>query len=361
VSARHGRAREAGRAKTGQSVIGHAVIGLGYMGQVHLAALAHARANGVACRLAGVCDQSAERLDGRARASGNLAKSRGAKRLFDPARVHATTDVDALLADPAVDSVSICTHTASHVELTRAALAAGKHVLVEKPVALDAVSIARLALAARKARRVVMPAMCMRFWPGWAWLKERVAQRTFGAVRSATFQRLASPPAWSPEFYADATRSGGALFDLHVHDADFVYWLFGRPASVSSTGGAEHVTTLYHYPRGPRHVVAEGGWDHTRGFAFTMRFVVVFEHATADFDLARKDVLRLSRGGASARVALPEGDGYRHEMRHFLGAVARGAPTVEPSLAEAAEVTRLLATELESAARGKVIACGGRR
>ena len=349
--------RRATRAGRPDQVVGHAIIGLGYMGRVHLAALEHARANGVACRLVGVCDRSAERLDGRARASGNLAVERGGKRLFDPARVHATTDVAELLADPAVDSVSICTHTASHVELARAALAAGKHVLVEKPVALDAASIARLALAARKARRFVMPAMCMRFWPGWAWLKERVEQRTFGAVRSATFQRLASPPAWSPDFYADEKRSGGALFDLHVHDADFVYWLFGRPASVSSAGGAEHVTTLYHYPRGPRHVVAEGGWDHTSGFAFTMRFVVVFERATADFDLSRKDVLRLSRGGASERVALPEGDGYRHEMRHFLAAVARGARTVDPSLEDAVEVTRLLAAERTSAQRGKVVAC----
>lgn len=351
MSARRGVTRE----------LGHAVIGLGYMGQVHLAALAHARANGVACRLAGVCDRNAERLDGRARASGNLAVSRGAQRLFDPRRVHATTNAAELFADPAIDSVSICTTTASHVELALAALAAGKHVLVEKPVALDARAIEKLAQAARKARRVVMPAMCMRFWPGWTWLKERVEQRTFGAVRSAVFQRLASPPAWSREFYGDARESGGALFDLHVHDADCVYWLFGAPASVSSTGGAEHVTTLYHYPRGPRHVVAEGGWDHTRGFAFTMRYVVVFEHATADFDLARKDVLRLARDGKCTNVALPGGDGYAHELGHFLGAVARGERSIEPSLADAAAVTRLLAAECASASRGRSVTCRTKR
>lgn len=337
--------------------IGHAVVGLGYMGRVHVAALEKLRSSGVACRLAGVCDADAERLDGRARASGNLAVQRGAKRLFDPSRVLTTTDAAELFADPAIDSVSICTTTASHVELAHAALAAGKHVLVEKPVALDARAIDGLARAARKARRVVMPAMCMRFWPGWSWLKARVAERTFGAVRSAVFQRLASPPAWSRAFYGDAAQSGGALFDLHVHDADCVYWLFGAPAWVSSTGDSEHVTTLYHYPRGPKHVVAEGGWDHTPGFAFTMRYVVVFERATADFDLARKDVLRVSCDGTSARVALPSGDGYEHELRHFLAAVARGARTLEPSLADAAAVTRLLAAERASAARGRSVTC----
>lgn len=349
------------RSAAGAREVAHAVLGLGYMGEVHVAALAKLRARGIACRLAGVCDRDARRLDGRVRASGNLVARRGAKRLFDPARVHTTTDAAELLADPAIDSVSICTTTSSHVELAHAALAAGKHVLVEKPVALEVRAIESLEAAARRARRLVMPAMCMRFWPGWSWLQARVARGTFGAVRSAVFQRLASPPAWSREFYGDTRASGGALFDLHVHDADFVHWLFGAPAAVSSAGSAEHVTTLYHFARGPGHVVAEGGWDHTPGFAFTMRYVVVFERATADFDLSRADVLRVSRGGRSTPVALPPGDGYEGELAHFLGAVARGAPGIEPSLAEAAAVTRTLDAERVSAARGRSVACRARR
>ena len=100
----------------------------------------------------------------------------------------------------------------------------------------------------------------------------------FGAVRSASFQRLTSRPVWSPEFYGDYGRSGGALIDLHIHDTDFVRWCFGEPDSVDTAGGLDHMTTLYRYPSGPSHVVAEGGWDPTPGFEFRMRFVVVFEH-----------------------------------------------------------------------------------
>jgi predicted dehydrogenase len=117
--------------------------------------------------------------------------------------------------------VSICTPTDSHIELAMTALAAGRHVLVEKPVALRSAEVARLAQAAAPAGRVCMPAMCMRFWPGWEWLKERIEAGEFGRVRSATFQRVGAPPDWSA-FYGDYARSGGPLHDLHIHDADFI-------------------------------------------------------------------------------------------------------------------------------------------
>src|SRR4029453_5583634 len=96
-----------------------------------------------------------------------------------------------------------------------------------------------------------------------------------------------APPAWSPAFYGDPARSGGALFDLHVHDADLVRWLFGAPGAVTSTGTLDHVTTLYRYADGPAHVVAEGGWDHAGGFPFSMGYTVVFERATAGLGPAR--------------------------------------------------------------------------
>ncbi len=327
------------------NVIGLGVIGLGLMGRTHIQALEHARRGGMPCRLVAVCDRSAERLTGRSDARGNVQVGAAGEQLFDPARVRTSADPRELFDDPRVHALSICTPTDTHVELALAALAAGKHVLLEKPVALDPAQIGRIDRAAQRARRLVMPAMCMRFWPGWSWLKSRVEERTFGAVRSSVFQRLASPPAWSREFYGDPRRSGGALFDLHVHDVDAVHWLFGKPASVRSTGDFDHITTLYRFARGPRHVVAEGGWDHSSGFPFRMRYVVVFERATADFDIARTPSLLLHRDGTSTAIDAGSGDGYQGEMRHFLGAIQRGDATISPSLKEARAVTRTLVAE----------------
>lgn len=331
-----------------QATIGVGVIGLGLMGRTHIQAYEAARRAGFGCKLAAVCDRDTRRLEDRVEVAGNIERGNASERLFDPTGVHTFTDPDALLADREVQLVSLCTHTDTHVDLARRALAAGKHVLVEKPVSLDAREIETLAAAARQARRIAMPAMCMRFWPGWSWLKQAIDERTYGAVRSAVFQRLASPPSWSQDFYRDSSRTGGALFDLHIHDADFVHWCFGEPESLVSTGSIDHVTTLYRYSRGPVHVVAEGGWDHSSGFPFRMRYLIVFEKATADFDLARDPVLLLHRDGTSEQVGVEAGTGYECEVRHVLAAITERKSSISPSLDEAAAVARMLAAERSS-------------
>jgi len=157
---------------------------------------------------------------GGAEAAGNFETTAAADRLFDASEVHTYTNPAGLLADEAVDLVSICTHTDTHVDLAIAALRAGKHVLVEKPVALRAADARRLVDVAAGANTLCMPAMCVRFWPEWAWLKQRIDDQAYGPVRSAVFQRLGGTPPWAQEFYGDVARSGGALVDLHVHDAD---------------------------------------------------------------------------------------------------------------------------------------------
>ncbi|MCB9913950.1 MAG: Gfo/Idh/MocA family oxidoreductase [Planctomycetes bacterium] len=325
--------------------IGIGIVGLGFMGRTHLAAYRAAGKRGHDNHLVAVCDADPERRAGRAGAAGNLEAGGDAERMFDPAIVRAYPSPAELFADEDVELVSICTPTDTHVELALAALEAGKHVLVEKPVAVSASEVTRLASAARQAKTLCMPAHCMRFWPGWDWLEQKVRSGEFGAVRSAVFRRLAAPPAWSPEFYADAARTGGALVDLHIHDADFVRYLFGEPDRVTSAGTLDHVTTLYHYANGPAHVVAEGGWDHTPGFAFQMRYVVVFEEATAEFDLGRAPRLTLSRGGETVAVELPEGDGYVGEISHLLEKIRRGSHDLRVTVDEARDLARMLEAE----------------
>ncbi len=328
--------------------VGIGIIGLGFMGRTHLAAFKAADAAGLSNRLVAVADADVERRLGRAGEGGNF--DTGAKRelLFDPRSVRASADPRAVIEDPEVELVSICTPTTTHVELAIAALAAGKHVLVEKPVGLVSADVQRLAEAASHSNRLCMPAMCMRFWPGWDWLREHIRRGTFGPVKSAVFSRLGTRPAWNPNFYSDPRQSGGALFDLHIHDADFVRWCFGEPDSVSSSGTLDHVTTLYRYAKGPAHVVAEGGWDHTQGFPFRMRYVVVFEGATAEYDLARQPRLTLSQAGKSEAVDLQQHTGYDGEVRHLLAMIARGDRNLVATLDDAVALTRMLERERAS-------------
>lgn len=327
--------------------LGVGVAGLGFMGRTHVAAYRSAAAAGFANRLVAVCDRHAERRAGGGGAAGNLDSGADQEALFDPRQVRGYARFEELLADPEVELISICTPTDTHVDLAIAALEAGKHVLIEKPVALRAADVARLLAVAERAPGVCMPAMCIRFWPAYAHLRAAIADGRHGAVRSATFTRLCPPPSWSAHFYGDPARTGGALFDLHAHDADFVLACFGLPAAVTSAGTVEHLTTLYHYPNSPAHVVAEGGWDLAPSCDFRMRFTVTFEGATLDFDLARAPELALHRGAAREPIELDPANGYELEIRHLLSALAAHRPPAV-TLADAHLLTRLLEAEQAS-------------
>src|SRR6185436_12676736 len=181
--------------------------------------------------------------------AGNVGDKEPVK--LDMTGVKATQNIDDLLRDPRIDAIDICSPTAAHRNLAIAALQAGKHVICEKPLARSSKAAREIAAVAAQSKGVFMPAMCMRFWPGWAWLEDVIDQRTYGKVLSASFRRVAEPPAWGQKNFFNGGESGGGLFDLHIHDTDFVQFCFGRPKAVYSTGyhkfsGAiDHVVTQY--------------------------------------------------------------------------------------------------------------------
>jgi predicted dehydrogenase len=143
-----------------------------------------------------------------------------------------------LIADPSVQVVDICLPATLHLPYALAAREAGKHVLVEKPLARTFAVAKRIADAAERTRGFSMPAMCMRFWPGWTWLKQVIDDKAYGSVRYAHFHRVASRH--GGRFDADGQASGGAVLDLHIHDADFILWCFGVPSSYYQPGLLKH-------------------------------------------------------------------------------------------------------------------------
>jgi len=315
-------------AQTAGKRVNVAVVGLGFMGVTHLRAyLDHPLA-----RVVAVCGQSRLPVNGiLAGVAGNIKKSDDIN-LGQGVKVF--RDFNELLADPEIELVDICTPTLAHPGQAMAALRAGKHVFCEKPLARTSAVAREIAGVAASSRGILMPAMCMRFWPGWAWLKQVVDEQTYGKVLAARFRRVSEKPAWcKPGSYA-GDDSGGALFDLHIHDVDFVNYLFGRPHSVFSSGVAaadgsyDHVVTQYHWPDGPA-VYAEGGWILTQGF--NMSYTLYCERATLDYDLARgADALTVAETGQPPRIVKLEGpDGYGAEVRYMIDCVAQGrAPQV---------------------------------
>ena len=325
--------------------VGIGIIGMGFMGQTHARAfLADQSGPG---KLLGVCDGDADRRSGVVTAAGNIGSPTEGERLFPPGTVTGYAEADALLADPRIHLVSICTPTDSHAELATRALRAGKHVLVEKPVATDPHQIERLIAESDRAGRLCIPAMCMRHWPGWSDLQTIIRSGEFGPVLHARFDRLGSAPRWGRGFYTDDSRSGGAIFDLHIHDVDIVCWLFGTPSQVRSIGRTSHVATQYIYPDGPG-VHAEGGWLSDPAFPFRMSFVVEFERAVVTFDSAASPCMTVFADGASHPVSLPAQSGYDRQASAVVRALASGDASPLPTLHEALSVTRVILAERDS-------------
>jgi len=261
-------------------------------------------------------------------------------------------DAEKLIHHKKIDVVDICLPTHLHLIFARKVLRAGKHVLIEKPLARTAADAKKLVRSAQSAKGLAMPAMCMRFWPGWTWLKKAVSEGTYGKVLSATFRRVAEHP--GGPFYERGELCGGAVLDVHIHDTDFVQYLFGVPEAVSSvgysklTGEVDHLVTQYHYPDVPI-VTAEGGWTMTKGFGFSMRYTVVFERATAVFDLSAEHVLMLYEQGQEAQpIEMEEGMGYEHEIRYFLDCVKAGRAPETVTLEDAYRSVRIVQFEAKS-------------
>jgi predicted dehydrogenase len=142
--------------------------------------------------------------------------------------------LDDMLGDDAVDVVYIATPPATHTDIAVAALGAGKHVLVEKPLAVDAAAGRTIAAAARCARRFAMEAMWMRFNPAYIGLLADVHRGDIGtptAVR-ATFGMPFGPPdsdRWS------AAKGSGTLLDQAIYGATLARDVLGEPVDIIGT------------------------------------------------------------------------------------------------------------------------------
>ncbi len=336
------------------------MVGTGFMAVAHLKAWA--KVPGV--RVAALCNPSGRNLDGNfAGVGGNVGDGEGFR--LDMTGVKTFRDPAQLFADPDIQIVDITTPTKTHESLTIAALAAGKHTLIEKPVAGTATEARRIAAAAAEAAKrgvFLMPAHCLRFWPEWAWVGAAIADGRYGRVLSARFRRVAQPPGWGRAHFLEGATSGGALFDLHIHDADFVQFCFGKPRAVFASGhtkvsGAiDHVLAVYQVQGGAT-VSAEGSWAMSDGFGFNMSYTVNFERATADFDGGRgAEALKLFVPGQKPEVLHPAGgDGYIGELSYFAECVRTGrAPTIVTAN-DGADAVALCEAEAESIRSGRLV------
>lgn len=334
------------------------LVGVGFMGWIHYLATRGLKN----ATLAAVCSRDKKKLAGDwTSIRGNFGPP-GEK--VDLSQVKKYESLDALLADPDIDLIDICNPTNLHPETAIAALKAGKHVLVEKAIALLPEQADAMLAAAKSAKRLLMVAHVLPFIPEFAYAAEAARTGQFGKLLGAHFKRIISRPDWSAEI-GDAAKTGGPAIDLHIHDTHFIGLMCGVPKSVFSTGvmekdAVQYLTTQYLYGAGGPCVTCSSGAVSMSGRPFVHGFEIYFEKATLLLESGVLPLTVLSSDGKSTQPALAGGgdpiDGFTKELQAAVDGVAAGkAPDLlTGQLARDALV--MCYKECESVKTGKIVA-----
>ena len=283
-----------------------------------------------------------------------------------------TSDYAAILADDTIDAVDICLPTPDHRAATEAALAAGKHVLLEKPLALSKADAEAIVTAADASDRVVMIAHVLRFWPEYVELKRSVDSGELGAPVSVNAVRRQPAPNWT-DGGPRGHLTGGSLHDMMIHDFDAANWVLGQPESVAATGtynpandAVDQGQVLVRYGEG-RSATIDGGSMMPESYPFTSRFEVLCEDGAIEYHFRAggrsfevgepTNVLTVYRNEGDPEVIdVAQTDPYANECGYFVDCVRAGTPPERSMPAAAMDAMLVSLSALASVDRGVPVA-----
>jgi UDP-N-acetylglucosamine 3-dehydrogenase len=324
------------------------LFGAGFMGATH----GHAYAAIPGVELV-VVDQDLKRAE-------SLAAEVGGK---------ASSDPNVIYGDPSIDAVDVTLPTPFHPEFAIRALQSGKHVIIEKPLALTLDEVDSIISAAKKSGKFMMVAHVIRFWPEYIAVQQVLKSGRLGRPLLATSYRMSNMPQWA-NWFRDPAAFGGAVLDLQIHDLDFMNLMFGVPQSVSAiglkddTGGWNHVVTQIKYPSGLASV--EAGSMMPLDYPFTAGLKVMCEKGVIEFHFRAggasfeqgQPVSYLvvhEPGHPSQPLAFEPGDGYLNELTYFIQCVKSGTPPARVTPADARLAVQTALASRASLERGEAV------
>jgi predicted dehydrogenase len=334
------------------------IVGIGFMGRIHY--LASQRLNGA--RVAAVCSRDPAKLAGDwGSTRGNFGPEPG---MVDLSGVKKYANTSDLLKDPEIDLIDICTVTDQHAALAIEALKAGKHVLVEKAIALSTADADAMVAAAKQASKLLMVAHVLPFFPEFKFAADVIRSGKYGAVRAAHFKRVIAKPDWSADM-SDAAKTGGPAVDLHIHDTHFIGLVCGVPKQVFSVGtidgdAVSYVTTSYLYGPGGPAVTCSSGAVCMSGRPFVHGYEIYLERASLIYDSGGTPLTVLTTDGEATQPTFSGGgdplSAFADEIQAAVDGVNSGR---EPDLLSgqlARNALVLCHRECESVKTGKAVA-----
>jgi predicted dehydrogenase len=284
--------------------------------------------------------------------------------MMDLSKIKKYDRLDTLLDDPDIDLVDICNPTYLHAPTATAALRAGKHVLVEKAMALQPSEADSMLKAADRAGKLLMVAHVLPFFPEFAYAAQVVREGAYGRLLGAHFKRVISKPDWSSDI-ADPGKTGGPAIDLHIHDTHFIGLICGVPGKVFSSGleeqgAVQYLTTQYLYGDNGPAVSCSSGALAQKGRPFVHGYEIYLEKATLVYESGATPLTVLTADGKSKQPKLKGGaeatTAFTAEIQTAVQGVVEGK---EPDLLSgklARDALVLCFKECQSVRTGKAVA-----
>lgn len=260
------------------------------------------------------------------------------------------TDFDEMISKEELDIIDICLPTDMHADFAVKALDKGINVLCEKPISLKYEDVDRVYEAAKRNNVKFMVAQVIRFWPEYVKLKEIYDNKTYGNLLSGHMRRLSTiPPKTQGNWMHEEKRSGLVPYDLHIHDVDFMVYLFGEPKDsvVRRTKRPEQdaIAVIYDYP--DFYISAEASW-YAGKYPFKMEFRFQFEKAVVAMENDSFMVypvdgeainLKEVSDSQTGDIGLPKTDAYGAEIRYFVDCVKNN---MEPDIVKPEELKTVI-------------------
>ena len=335
------------------------ILGIGFMGMTHFKAWKNVKG----AKVTAIFTRDEHKLRGDWRGvKGNFGGAGGVQKLATIDRHH---KIGELLSNPNVDLVDICLPTHMHREVAVAAFHKGKDVLVEKPIALALPDADVMIAAAKDAKKQLMVAHVLRFFPAFAEAADIVSSKQYGKVLGVHLKRVISRPAWVKDANFDSVSlSGGPALDLHIHDTDFIHHLFGVPQTVRSTGFSEkngavtYLNTQYIYEDKYKNCVitAQSGAVAMPTIRFEHGFDIYLEKATLRFNnIVTGEQLWIYEQEKKRAYRPKRKEAFVAQLQHVSDCLTEGKPSKLVGADNARAALSVCLKEIQSVKSGRVV------
>ena len=310
-----------------------AILGFGFMGMTHTESILR----NSELDLVAIVDKNSKAVEEKLLSpTGNFATANFSQDKLD--KIKRYSNLDDCLEFEELDAVLICVHTDLHYEMAKRVLLHGKHVFLEKPFCLNMHQAEELVALAREKERILMIGHVVRFMPPYQKLKEFVNNGQFGALKFLSLSRYSGVPAWGEwvERRTSFGSTGGALFDLLIHDIDFANYLLGIPGSITCDylpgllSKHDYISALWSYFDKNLKVKIEGGNIFHSNFPFQAGYMAGFEHASIQYSTLKGDIIRIATDTTLEEIPAGQaGEGFYNEVAYFAQCINRNMPPVE--------------------------------